>query len=69
VKIDEEFYEPEVLGGDTVIVQTDYFFENPYRYLIRYNNPNDGRDLLLLAADHGLDYTDHLKLIKYTKNT
>jgi len=67
--IDGEFYELEDLGGDPVIVNTNYFAENPSRYLTRYFNAVDWRDLLLLEADHSLDYSDHITLMKFTKNS
>jgi len=67
--IDGEFYEPEVLGAEPVIVLTNYFAENPYRYLTRYFSSLKWKDLILLEADHDLDYTDHIKLMKFTRNS
>jgi hypothetical protein len=67
--IDGEFYEPESLGGDPVIVQADYFYNNPYRYLTRYFNYQQWTDLMLLESGHSLTYADHLKILKFTKNT
>jgi hypothetical protein len=67
VFIDGEFYEPEALGADPVIILTDYFAENPGRYLTRYFNAQNWKDLLLLSVDHTLTYEDHLKLLQYVK--
>jgi hypothetical protein len=67
--IDGEFYEPEAIGGDPVIINTNYFAENPSRYLTRYFNAVSWKDLLLLKAGHSLDYTDHAKLMRFTKNS
>jgi len=67
--IDGEFYEPEAIGGDPVIVLTNYFAENPSRYLTRYFNAVAWKSLILLEADHDLDYNDHNKLMRFTKNS
>ncbi|MCK5134881.1 MAG: hypothetical protein KAR19_03775 [Bacteroidales bacterium] len=66
--IDSEFFEPEALGADPVVILTDYFKENPYRYLTRYFNAINWKDLIVVEADSPLDYNDHLKLLKFTQN-
>ena len=67
IEIDGEFYEPEVLGGDPVIVGTNYLAENPWRYGVRYFNSTNWRDLMLFAADANLTYDNHLKVLKFVK--
>jgi hypothetical protein len=66
--LDAEFYEPEAIGGDSVIVSTNYFHDNPSMYLTRYFNAQSWKDLILLAPNDDLTYNDHLKLMKLTKN-
>jgi hypothetical protein len=66
--LDGEFYEPEAISGDPVIVSTNYFYENPSMYLTRYFNALQWKDLILLAPNDDLTYNDHLKLMKLTKN-
>jgi hypothetical protein len=66
--LDGEFYEPEAISGDPVIVSTNYFYENPSMYLTRYFNAEQWKDLILLAPNDDLTYNDHLKLMKLTKN-
>ena len=67
--IDGEFYEPEVLGGDPVIVGINYLLENGngFRYLTRYVNQTARKDLMLIAADNTLTYEDHIKLLNFCK--
>ncbi len=67
--LDGEFFEPISLGAEPVTVSADYFYENPYRYLVRYFNAVNWKDLILVEADSGLTYEDHFKLLRYTKNT
>lgn len=61
--IDGRWYEPESLGGSDVIVQSDDVI-GQYRYLTEYCNPN-GKDLMLIAVDAVLDYSDHDKILRY----
>lgn len=67
--IDPEFYEPEVFGGDPVVVAANYIIENPWRYLTRYYNPTDRKDLMLVAPDSGFTDAHHEQILEYTKNT
>ena len=64
--IDSFFYEPLVLGGDPVIINTSDL--PPSRYLVQYYNETNRKDLILLAAGHDLGPDDHKKLLKFTKN-
>lgn len=65
--IDGEFFEPEELGGEPVIVSVNTLLANPWRYLTRYLNTTDRRDLMLIEADSDLTYEDHLKILKFIK--
>ena len=66
--LDGEFFEPEDLGSDPVVVGMSYLINNPWRYLTRYVNPVDRKDLMLLGPST-LNYQDHQELLEYTKNT
>jgi hypothetical protein len=66
--IDSEFFEPESLGADPVIVGTNYLLENSWRYATRYFNATKRKDLLLFADDAAITYDEHTDILDFTNN-